>query len=215
MGYYIPLYYYVYSENLGIAHLYNPSRPLRSVLVPFHPQSIYLCTGEWLTGVTSEESRIIRKLPTPTLSYRHDIIIWSTPVSDAAVTSSTMQTFKEPLKRGPTILHVALRGSALLNSPRFNKGTAFTAKEREEFGLTGRLPLRVNTLEQQAKRAYAQLNDMEGNLRKNGWDPLIQIKSSSWWRRKYTKSRILGLCKAWKNRTGCCTTNCYGKTWKS
>ncbi|KAF8215808.1 hypothetical protein K438DRAFT_1914729 [Mycena galopus ATCC 62051] len=45
----------------------------------------------------------------------------------------------------------------LLNNPRFNKGTAFTVAERKAFGLTGRLPSRVNTLDEQCERAYAQL----------------------------------------------------------
>ena len=35
---------------------------------------------------------------------------------------------------------LALRGPALLNNPTWNKGSAFTRKEREEFGLRGRLP---------------------------------------------------------------------------
>lgn len=67
-----------------------------------------------------------------------------------------------------TTVRVALRGAPLLNSPRFNKGTAFTIEERRAFGLTGRLPFHVNSLAQQAARAYAQLEDMDGDLRKNG-----------------------------------------------
>lgn len=46
-------------------------------------------------------------------------------------------------------------GAALLRSPLTNKGTAFTAEERVEFGLVGLLPPRVETLEQQVSRAYA------------------------------------------------------------
>lgn len=37
-------------------------------------------------------------------------------------------------------LKVGLKGNAILNNPRFNKGTAFTRKERDEFVLRGRLP---------------------------------------------------------------------------
>lgn len=37
-------------------------------------------------------------------------------------------------------LRVPLRGSAVLNDPRYNKGTAFTQAERDEFGLRGLLP---------------------------------------------------------------------------
>jgi malate dehydrogenase (oxaloacetate-decarboxylating) len=49
-----------------------------------------------------------------------------------------------------------LRGRAVLADPRINKGTAFTVEEREALGLVGVLPPRVLTLEQQARRAYAQ-----------------------------------------------------------
>lgn len=37
-------------------------------------------------------------------------------------------------------IDLALRGPALLNNPTWNKGSAFTHREREEFGLRGRLP---------------------------------------------------------------------------
>jgi malate dehydrogenase (oxaloacetate-decarboxylating) len=49
-----------------------------------------------------------------------------------------------------------LRGRAVLADPRINKGTAFTAEEREALGLVGVLPHRVLTLDAQARRAYAQ-----------------------------------------------------------
>ncbi len=44
------------------------------------------------------------------------------------------------------------RGVELLNTPTLNKGTAFTEKEREVFGLRGLLPPHVHTMEEQVDR---------------------------------------------------------------
>ncbi len=55
----------------------------------------------------------------------------------------------------------------ILQDPLANRGTAFTAMEREKFGLIGRLPAAVSTLEQQASRAYAQLQTQPNDLAKN------------------------------------------------
>ncbi|KAI9636546.1 malate dehydrogenase [Dioszegia hungarica] len=50
-----------------------------------------------------------------------------------------------------------LRGSALLNNPRLNKGAGFTREERQVFNLEGFLPYDVHSLEKQARRAWNQL----------------------------------------------------------
>lgn len=55
-------------------------------------------------------------------------------------------------------------GAALLTTPLFNKGTAFTARERDSLGLLGLLPPRVFTIEEQLQRVL-------GNLRRKT-DPL-------------------------------------------
>ena len=68
-----------------------------------------------------------------------------------------------------TILRVALRGEALLTNPRFNKGTAFSLQERREFGLNGRLPCKIATLDEQCQRAHDQLNSHESPLHKNSF----------------------------------------------
>ncbi|MFE3776234.1 NAD-dependent malic enzyme [Streptomyces sp. NPDC059122] len=47
-----------------------------------------------------------------------------------------------------------------------NRGTAFTLEERARLGITGRLPAAVETLDQQAGRAYAQLQEQPSNLHK-------------------------------------------------
>ncbi|KAK6344717.1 NAD-dependent malic enzyme, mitochondrial [Orbilia javanica] len=64
-------------------------------------------------------------------------------------------------------LECALTGKALLNSPHFNKGSAFTAEEREAFQLNGLLPTAIHTLEQQTKRAYEQYQSYEHPIAKN------------------------------------------------
>ncbi|KAJ7103186.1 hypothetical protein B0H15DRAFT_811311 [Mycena belliarum] len=75
------------------------------------------------------------------------------------------------------IFRVALRGDELLNNPRFNKGTAFTVAERKAFGLTGRLPSKVNTLDEQCERAYLQLQGRDSAIRKNSF--LQSMKSQN------------------------------------
>ena len=54
------------------------------------------------------------------------------------------------------VWRTTLRGRQVLADPRINKGTAFTLPEREALGLIGVLPPRVATLEEQARRVYAQ-----------------------------------------------------------
>ena len=54
-----------------------------------------------------------------------------------------------------------------MDDPILNRGVAFSAAEREALGLTGRLPSGVLTLEEQAQRAYRQLQDQGSDLAKN------------------------------------------------
>jgi malate dehydrogenase (oxaloacetate-decarboxylating) len=52
----------------------------------------------------------------------------------------------------PQFVETSLTGLGLLSTPIFNKGTAFTEAERDEFSLHGLLPPQVGTLEQQVVR---------------------------------------------------------------
>ncbi|KAL5450831.1 hypothetical protein PMIN07_001360 [Paraphaeosphaeria minitans] len=60
-----------------------------------------------------------------------------------------------------------LTGNALLRTPYFNKGSAFTDKERDTFQLHGLLPSNVQTLDEQVRRAYAQFQSRPDDLAKN------------------------------------------------
>ncbi len=55
----------------------------------------------------------------------------------------------------------------VLSDPIRNHGSAFSLDEREELGLTGRLPSAVLSLEEQARRAYQQLQVQGSDLAKN------------------------------------------------
>ncbi len=56
---------------------------------------------------------------------------------------------------------------AVLDDPLRNRGVAFTSEERRGLGLVGRLPSGVLTLDQQAQRAYDQLQHQASDLAKN------------------------------------------------
>ncbi|MCM2585579.1 NAD-dependent malic enzyme [Lactiplantibacillus plantarum] len=54
--------------------------------------------------------------------------------------------------------------SEILNNPFLNKGTAFTKEERQALGLTGTLPSKVQTVDEQATQAYAQFKSKPSRL---------------------------------------------------
>jgi malate dehydrogenase (oxaloacetate-decarboxylating) len=66
-------------------------------------------------------------------------------------------------------IETAHAGKYLLAIPEINKGSAFTRKEREEFGLMGKLPGEIETLEQQVARYYAQFKAIDDPLEQNNF----------------------------------------------
>jgi malate dehydrogenase (oxaloacetate-decarboxylating) len=72
------------------------------------------------------------------------------------------------IRRNGSLRHeTTARGMAVLNSPVLNKGTAFTAEERQELSLTGLLPPDMSTLGTQVMRAYIQYDMLPDALSKN------------------------------------------------
>ncbi|MGZ9059107.1 MAG: NAD-dependent malic enzyme, partial [Burkholderiaceae bacterium] len=57
-------------------------------------------------------------------------------------------------------------GVALLHEPLFNKGTAFTAKERDALGLHGLLPPHIHTQDEQVERFLTHLRNLPNELEK-------------------------------------------------
>ena len=68
---------------------------------------------------------------------------------------------------GEKVWETSTRGYSVLSDPRLNKGTAFPEPERAALGLTGLLPSRILTLDQQAERAYKQCSQQASDLGKN------------------------------------------------
>jgi malate dehydrogenase (oxaloacetate-decarboxylating) len=68
---------------------------------------------------------------------------------------------------GEVSIETSITGRHLLSTPQLNKGTAFTHEERHVFGLQGTLPNRVETLDEQVKRAYIQFSGYTSRLQQN------------------------------------------------
>jgi malate dehydrogenase (oxaloacetate-decarboxylating) len=71
--------------------------------------------------------------------------------------------------RGEKTLLTSIYGKALLTIPQLNKGTAFNEQERLEFGLIGKLPPHIETLEEQVERAYLQYCSHHSEIQKNSY----------------------------------------------
>ncbi len=64
-------------------------------------------------------------------------------------------------------LYIPYAGPILLEFPLLNKGSAFTEEERSNFNLHGLLPQTVETIEEQAERAYRQYCDFKKDADKH------------------------------------------------
>ena len=64
-------------------------------------------------------------------------------------------------------LYISYAGPLLLETPLLNKGSAFSAEERLTFNLEGLLPEAIEGIDEQATRAYQQLQDCIGMVEKH------------------------------------------------
>lgn len=72
----------------------------------------------------------------------------------------------------PLYIHYA--GPSLLETPLLNKSSAFSPEERKEFNLTGLLPPRYETIQEQISRAYLQYKTFDNPLNKHIYLRAIQ-----------------------------------------
>lgn len=64
------------------------------------------------------------------------------------------------------IVESSMNGLQILNTPLYNKGTAFTKDERDAFSLHGFLPFHISTLEEQVQRRYENFKDKPNEISK-------------------------------------------------
>jgi len=64
-------------------------------------------------------------------------------------------------------LYIPYSGPTLLETPLLNKGSAFSSEERASFNLTGLLPPRYETIDEQVERAYMQYKSFDEDLNKH------------------------------------------------
>ncbi|MDF1582531.1 MAG: NAD-dependent malic enzyme [Methyloprofundus sp.] len=64
-------------------------------------------------------------------------------------------------------LYISYANSILLETAILNKGSAFSAEERQEFDLDGFLPATIETIDEQEKRVYHQISQLRNDLNKH------------------------------------------------
>ncbi|NNC23480.1 NAD-dependent malic enzyme [Salinisphaera sp. USBA-960] len=91
------------------------------------------------------------------------------PDSTLTTSSDKQSTSVQPVadERGKRPVYIPYAGPTLLEMPLLNKGTAFTAEERESFNLVGLLPQNIETIQEQVERAYKQYQACSSNLDKH------------------------------------------------
>ncbi|ODV75577.1 malate dehydrogenase (oxaloacetate-decarboxylating) [Cyberlindnera jadinii NRRL Y-1542] len=104
-----------------------------------------------------------------------DECIMKEPIGEAARAAINVAKATRLSAVGP--IECSLNGFQLLNSPLFNKGSAFTLEERAAFGLEGLLPAQVNDLNAQVERAYKQLCYLKTPLAKNDFCSSMRVQN--------------------------------------
>lgn len=87
--------------------------------------------------------------------------------------------------KGP--LYIPHAGPSLLETPLLNKGSAFTREERIAFNLTGLLPPRYETIEEQVNRAYMQYQSFDTPLNKHIYLRAIQDNNETMFHKLVSK----------------------------
>lgn len=84
-------------------------------------------------------------------------------------------------------LYIPYAGPALIETPLLNKGSAFSAEERAAFNLSGLLPPRYESIEEQVKRCYAQFSSFNETINQHIYLRAIQDNNETLFYRLITE----------------------------
>ena len=90
-----------------------------------------------------------------------------------------MTEVKRTVKDGQEIVELNMNPKDILNDPILNKGSGFTTEERTELGIQGLLPFRVSTLEEQAKKSYANFQQKKTAIGKYSFLSELQNRNET------------------------------------
>ena len=156
----------LYKKSTGLAHLLKTaSRHFASKTTQINYSTIRDDNTDTLNTINSEFNNISNLGEKPQS-------IFDEQQHNSKRTKATQEKLSV---NGP--IECSLRGFQLLNSPLFNKGTAFTLKEREDFGISALLPSQVNTLDDQLKRSYTQLCGLKTPIEKNDYMSNLRMQN--------------------------------------
>ncbi|CCH59465.1 hypothetical protein TBLA_0B06420 [Henningerozyma blattae CBS 6284] len=118
------------------------------------------------------------------LNYSKDLRTFTQlrEIANASSTNTIPSVIPIPVDQSLKVdntIKCSLYGRYLINSPLFNKHTAFTKEERLQFGLTGLLPSKIETLEEQLDRAYSQLNSLPDKISKNDYMSVLRQQNKT------------------------------------
>lgn len=96
-------------------------------------------------------------------------------MSKSATKLEAKRTAKSATKStAKSALYIPHSGPSLLETPLLNKGSAFSAQERVAFNLTGLIPPRYESIEEQVERAYMQYSSFDEPINKHIYLRAIQ-----------------------------------------
>jgi malate dehydrogenase (oxaloacetate-decarboxylating) len=82
-------------------------------------------------------------------------------------------------RTGEPVVESPFVGAALLSTPVFNKGSAFSEEERRELGLDGLLPPHAGNLEEQLDRRYKEFEQLTSDLERHIYLRALQDRNET------------------------------------